>query len=491
MTSVSTSSPGMTTAAPRRSRDATSRWMHELAGDGGRRGDVRVRQADLGLRRAHPPPEVAVRGRHRPLAGGRGRPCRPPKQAPQVGRRDTSRRPRRRHRAGPRASPRGRCAASPGRRSRGSRDGSCGRAGSRPPGGGRSSSRSSSCRCTPGRSSFRSLPRPERRCPARCGSATRGRAPTGRSRASARRPRRGRRPARRRRSLDACAHGHRDRRRPCRRREQAGLGAGLDRHVRDGEALVDRERLARRRRRTRARRSCAPPTPISPMTARIRSLPVTNRRFSPVNSTRIVDGTACQNSPSARQAAMSVDPRPVPKAPRAPYVQVCESPPAITVPGTNPALLAQQRVLDAAASLVVERHALRIRPLLQPPLQLRRARVLRRARSGPRPSRRLAVEDPLHAHPLERAERDRAADVVRHDDVAAHHHHVARRDVVGVGVREQDLLSERVPQRAPPGARRPRRPRRRRRTSRRCRTGSPRAPPGCGRRPPRAGRRGR
>ena len=77
----------------------------------------------------------------------------------------------------------------------------------------------------------------------------------------------------------------------------------------------------------------APPTPISPITARIRSFPVTNGCFSPVNSTRIVDGTACQNSPSARQAAMSVDPRPVPKAPSAPYVQVCESPPAITVPG--------------------------------------------------------------------------------------------------------------------------------------------------------------
>ena len=31
---------------------------------------------------------------------------------------------------------------------------------------------------------------------------------------------------------------------------------------------------------------------------------------------------------------MSVEPSPVPNAPRAPYVQVCESPPAITAPGT-------------------------------------------------------------------------------------------------------------------------------------------------------------
>ena len=31
---------------------------------------------------------------------------------------------------------------------------------------------------------------------------------------------------------------------------------------------------------------------------------------------------------------MSVDPSPLPNAPRAPYVHVCESPPAITEPGT-------------------------------------------------------------------------------------------------------------------------------------------------------------
>jgi hypothetical protein len=62
----------------------------------------------------------------------------------------------------------------------------------------------------------------------------------------------------------------------------------------------------------------APPTPISAITARMRSLPVTNGCFSPLNSTRIVPGTACQNSPRARQAAMSVEPRPVPNAPRAP-----------------------------------------------------------------------------------------------------------------------------------------------------------------------------
>jgi hypothetical protein len=78
-----------------------------------------------------------------------------------------------------------------------------------------------------------------------------------------------------------------------------------------------------------------PATPIRAITARIRSLPVTNRCFLPVNSTRIVPGTACQKVPEARQAAMSVDPSPVPNAPSAPYVQVCESPPAITELGTT------------------------------------------------------------------------------------------------------------------------------------------------------------
>ena len=78
-----------------------------------------------------------------------------------------------------------------------------------------------------------------------------------------------------------------------------------------------------------------PPTPIRSSTARITSLPVTNAASAPSSSTRIVSGTACQNEPSARHEAMSVEPRPVPNAPSAPYVHVCESPPAITEPGTT------------------------------------------------------------------------------------------------------------------------------------------------------------
>ena len=56
----------------------------------------------------------------------------------------------------------------------------------------------------------------------------------------------------------------------------------------------------------------------------------------------------------------------------------------------------------------------------------------------------VGVEDLVDAHLGHRAERDRARDVVRHHDVAAHHDQVADGDLVGVTVREQDLLSERV-----------------------------------------------
>ncbi|HKI93268.1 MAG TPA: hypothetical protein VJ986_13280 [Gaiellaceae bacterium] len=64
-------------------------------------------------------------------------------------------------------------------------------------------------------------------------------------------------------------------------------------------------------------------------------MPLTKSPQRPVSSTTIVSGTCCQNEPSARHDAMSVEPRPVPNAPSAPYVHVCESPPAITAPGVT------------------------------------------------------------------------------------------------------------------------------------------------------------
>ena len=200
-----------------------------------------------------------------------------------------------------------------------------------------------------------------------------------------------------------------------------------------------------------------PPTPISASTARMRSLPVTNRPFSPVKVTRIVAGTACQNSPSARQAAMSVEPEPGAERPECPVRARVRVAAGDHRARHDPALLAQERVLDAAAALAVERHALSVRPVLEALLQLGRARVLRGHEVVGDHHHAVRVEDPLDAHPLERSKGDRPADVVRHHEIAAEHDDVAGTHVGGVGVSEDDLLSQRVWQRAPPDAPRPRR----------------------------------
>ena len=225
----------------------------------------------------------------------------PPKQAPQVGvetiapaSTNTSSRPSRERLAVDRTE-------SPGRRSARQSAWTCGRAGSRPSGAGRSSSRSSSCRCTPGRSSFRLLPRPERRCPGRCGSATRGsnadRSISSVCASTASVSERSGRPWPR---LDPAVRGTR---RSSRRR-------GTGRSPRPPRPPCSRRRGARRprarprrRRRTRATAFVAPPTPISPITARIRSLPVTNGRFSPVKSTRIVAGHRLPELPEREAGA--------------------------------------------------------------------------------------------------------------------------------------------------------------------------------------------
>ena len=215
---------------------------------------------------------------------------------------------------------------------RGSRGGRGGRAASRRPGAGRSSCRSRSCRCRPGRSCVPTASSIGTTLPGRCGRATSGRAPA-----------RSISPRLRELGVRIGALG-----RP------GALGAALEvrrrssrrpgrcRSPRPPRPPCSRPPAARRstapprpRRRTRARSSSPPPTPISPMTARIRSLPATNGRFSPVNSTWIVAGTACQNSPK-REAGGDVG-RAEAGAERAEraVVHVCESPPAITEPGTT------------------------------------------------------------------------------------------------------------------------------------------------------------
>jgi hypothetical protein len=99
-------------------------------------------------------------------------------------------------------------------------------------------------------------------------------------------------------------------------REEARLGPRLDRHVRDCEALVDREPLGpvADELERHVRPSCDADLADH---REEQVLPVANRCCSPVKSTRIVPGTACQKVPEARHAAMSVEPRPVRNAPSA------------------------------------------------------------------------------------------------------------------------------------------------------------------------------
>ena len=110
----------------------------------------------------------------------------------------------------------------------------------------------------------------------------------------------------------------------------------------------------------------------------------------------------------------------------------------------HPAVLDEHSVLDPAPTLVVEHHALRVAPVLQPPLEPRRADVLGGHEVVGDDDDLRRVEDPLDAHPLERLDCDRARDVVRQHEVAAEHHDVAGRDLVDVGVLEDDLLGGRV-----------------------------------------------
>ena len=249
--------------------------MHELARDGRGRGDVRVGQAHLGLRRAHAPTEVAVRGRHRTLA--RGEHAHVAAEAGAAGRGRDARagldediEQALAHRLA------GRCAGSPERRS---------------PAVGVDAAAAQDLRrlaevghrpvravadVRPGRSRVPVASATGTTLPGKCGSATRGSsaAEVDRERLCERRVGVGGQLA-----GDVPGHGsrgHRDSRRPCRR-------AGTVRSPRRPRPPCSRRPGARRptapappRRRTRAPRSCAPPTPISPMTARIRSFPVTN-----------------------------------------------------------------------------------------------------------------------------------------------------------------------------------------------------------------------
>ena len=203
------------------------------------------------------------------------------------------------------------------------------------------------------------------------------------------------------------------------------------------------ESARRRRRRTRAPCSWRPRLPSSSMTARIRSLPATNPRRSPANSTEIVPGTICQKLPIAMQPAMSVDPIPVPKTRvrrRCRCASRCRrrrSPARSSLPRRarcarsrrDPGRRTSRLVLGPSSFSVFCSSAERVS------LAGMKWSATRTIFSGSK------TRSPIFAS--SRAG-ERPAEIVRHDDVAAHHREVAGREVVGLRVREQDLLGERV-----------------------------------------------
>ena len=160
----------MTTALSLDDHAATpscSCWIDDLSRHRRRGGDPRVRQVDLGIGRAHPPAEVAVRRRDRPLS------CR---QHPHAAAETRSAGRCRHHRAGARRT----CRAGPPQRlpvdplgRRHDDHAAVGMDGCplapRPSGEGRSSSRSNNFRCRPGRSAFRPPPRNRHDVPGQMG----------------------------------------------------------------------------------------------------------------------------------------------------------------------------------------------------------------------------------------------------------------------------------------------------------------------------------
>src|SRR3954452_24473243 len=76
-----------------------------------------------------------------------------------------------------------------------------------------------------------------------------------------------------------------------------------------------------------------PPVPMRPMMARMTSLAVTPGGRSPSTSTDMVPGLLCPSVWVARTCSTSLVPMPNASAPKAPCVDVCESPQTMVMPG--------------------------------------------------------------------------------------------------------------------------------------------------------------
>ncbi len=77
----------------------------------------------------------------------------------------------------------------------------------------------------------------------------------------------------------------------------------------------------------------APPVPIRPISARMKSLAQTPGPGRPVKRTSMVRGFAWTMHWVARTCSTSLVPMPKARAPNAPWVEVCESPQTISMPG--------------------------------------------------------------------------------------------------------------------------------------------------------------
>ena len=232
------------------------------------------------------------------------------------------------------------------------------------------------------------------------------------------------------------------------RREEPGLRACLDGHVRDGQALVDGQRLRPGSDELEHRVRGAPDAELGDhgqdqvltgderlLLARELDLDRSGHGL-PELARRETGGHVGRAEARAEGAerAVGAGMRVAARDHRARH---------------DPALLDEHRVLDAAAALRVVGDALPFGPLGEQLLELGRALVLRGREVVGNDHHPGGIEDLLHAHPLHRPERHRARDVVRHDDVAADHDDLAGEDAIGLRVGEQDLLSERVRQRGP------------------------------------------
>ena len=225
--------------------------------------------------------------------------------------------------------------------------------------------------------------------------------------------------------------------------EEAGLGAGLDSHVRHRQPLVDRQRLGafadELERHVRAagdadvgdhRQDQVLAGDVAPLAARELD-PDRARHGLPERARRETGGDVGRAEPGAEGAERPVGAR----------VRVAAGDHRS---GDDPALFDEDGVLDAAAPLLVVGDALRIDQSRSSFCSSAERVSLAGTKWSGTTTTLAGSNTRVGAHLLHRPERHRSGDVVRHHDVTADHDDVPGGDLVHVRVCEQDLLGERV-----------------------------------------------